>query len=161
MYTKDLPVSLTVLYIDIDFMWQFALIWKKDKKVCNLHLIIAHAWQVGSHFCLKHLNYPLVLCVGSRQAVFIHLENEARAHQLQSAIFHEAVLSCLPLPNGADKVSTISVLSKSCFFYLFVLICIAERTPTLSDQSLLNEGTIKKAVSHIPLLSRPTERKCC
>lgn len=61
---------------------------------------------------------------GSRQAVFIHLENEARAHQLQSAIFHEAVLSCLPLPN---------------------------------DQSLLNEGTIKKVASHIPLLSRPTE----
>ncbi|XVF63207.1 hypothetical protein PTKIN_Ptkin09bG0069300 [Pterospermum kingtungense] len=61
---------------------------------------------------------------GSRQALLIHLENEGRAYQLQSAIFHEAVLNCLPLPN---------------------------------DQNLLNEGTIKKVISHIPLLSRPTE----
>ncbi|XVE60863.1 hypothetical protein DITRI_Ditri05aG0161000 [Diplodiscus trichospermus] len=60
----------------------------------------------------------------SRQALCIHFENEGRAYQLQSAIFHEAVQSCLPLTNG---------------------------------QSLLNEGTIKKVASHIPLLSRPTE----
>ncbi|XP_039071363.1 tRNA pseudouridine(38/39) synthase-like isoform X1 [Hibiscus syriacus] len=63
----------------------------------------------------------------SGQALRIHLENEGRAYQLQSAIFQEAALSCLPIAN---------------------------------DQSLLNDGTIEVA-SHIPLLSRPTERKCC
>ncbi|KAK6228758.1 hypothetical protein SCA6_001098 [Theobroma cacao] len=62
----------------------------------------------------------------SGQALRIHLENECQAYQLQSAIFHEALLSCLPLANG---------------------------------KSLLNEGTIKKVASHVPLLSRPTERK--
>ncbi|XVF29897.1 hypothetical protein REPUB_Repub16aG0010000 [Reevesia pubescens] len=61
----------------------------------------------------------------SGEAVRIHLENECRAYQLQSAIFHEAALSCFPLAN---------------------------------DQSLLNEETIKKAASHVPLLSRPTEQ---
>ncbi|TYH27513.1 hypothetical protein ES288_A02G075100v1 [Gossypium darwinii] len=60
----------------------------------------------------------------SGQALRIHLENEGRAYQLQSAIFQEAALSCLPLAK---------------------------------DQSLLNDGTIKKVTSHIPLLSRPTE----
>ncbi|EOY20132.1 Pseudouridine synthase isoform 3 [Theobroma cacao] len=60
----------------------------------------------------------------SGQALRIHLENECQAYQLQSAIFHEALLSCLPLANG---------------------------------KSLLNEGTIKKVASHVPLLSRPTE----
>ncbi|KAK8572172.1 hypothetical protein V6N13_047785 [Hibiscus sabdariffa] len=60
----------------------------------------------------------------SGKALLIHLENEGRAYQLQSAIFQEAALSCLPLAN---------------------------------DQSLLNDGTIKKVTSHIPLLSRPTE----
>ncbi|KAG8499467.1 hypothetical protein CXB51_005942 [Gossypium anomalum] len=64
----------------------------------------------------------------SGQALRLHLENEGRAYQLQSAIFQEAALSCLPLAK---------------------------------DQSLLNDGTIKKVTSHIPLLSRPTERKCC
>ncbi|GMJ12364.1 hypothetical protein like AT1G34150 [Hibiscus trionum] len=60
----------------------------------------------------------------SGKAQRIHLENEARAYQLQSAIFQEAALSCLPLA---------------------------------IDQSLLNDGTINKVASHIPLLSRPTE----
>ncbi|KAK8548928.1 hypothetical protein V6N12_061829 [Hibiscus sabdariffa] len=60
----------------------------------------------------------------SGKALLIHLENEGRAYQLQSAIFQEAALSCLPLAN---------------------------------EQSLLNDGTIKKVASHIPLLSRPTE----
>ncbi|PPD72585.1 hypothetical protein GOBAR_DD30514 [Gossypium barbadense] len=61
----------------------------------------------------------------SGQALRIHLENEGRAYLLQSAIFQEAALSCLPLAK---------------------------------DQSLLNDGTIKKVTSHISLLSRPTER---
>ncbi|TYG78736.1 uncharacterized protein LOC105797010 isoform X2 [Gossypium raimondii] len=60
----------------------------------------------------------------SGQALRIHLENEGRAYLLQSAIFQEAALSCLPLAK---------------------------------DQSLLNDGTIKKVTSHISLLSRPTE----
>lgn len=60
----------------------------------------------------------------SGQALRIHLENEGRAYQLQSAIFQEAALSCLPLAK---------------------------------DQSLFNDGTIKKVTSHISLLCRPTE----
>ncbi|XP_039023191.1 tRNA pseudouridine(38/39) synthase-like isoform X1 [Hibiscus syriacus] len=70
----------------------------------------------------------------SGQALRIHLENEGRAYQLQSAIFQEAALSCLPLANGAETK----------FYHI------------ISIKSLLNDGTIKVA-SHIPLLSRPTE----
>ncbi|KAL6316638.1 hypothetical protein AAG906_019548 [Vitis piasezkii] len=61
------------------------------------------------------------------QALRMHLENECRTYQLQAAIFHEALLSCLPSANSAEK------------------------------QNSLNNGTIKKEAAHIDLMSRPTE----
>ncbi|XP_021297176.1 tRNA pseudouridine(38/39) synthase isoform X1 [Herrania umbratica] len=93
----------------------------------------------------------------SGQALRIHLENECRAYQLQSAIFHEALLSCLPLANGAETKFLPYISIKVLLFCLSVLICFAERALTFSGKSLLNEGTIKKVASHVPLLSRPTE----
>ncbi|XP_031275559.1 tRNA pseudouridine(38/39) synthase isoform X2 [Pistacia vera] len=62
------------------------------------------------------------------QVLHMHLQNECQMYQLQAAIYHEAVLSCLPLEN---------------------------------DQSLLENRTVKKKASHIPVFSRPTERKYC
>ncbi|XP_022768001.1 tRNA pseudouridine(38/39) synthase isoform X3 [Durio zibethinus] len=41
----------------------------------------------------------------SGKALRIHLENECQAYQLQSAIFHEAVLSCLPLANDQSTLN--------------------------------------------------------
>ncbi|XP_034675924.1 tRNA pseudouridine(38/39) synthase isoform X2 [Vitis riparia] len=61
------------------------------------------------------------------QALRMHLENECLTYQLQAAIFHEALLSCLPSANSAEK------------------------------QNSLNNGTIKKEAAHIDLMSRPTE----
>ncbi|KAH1096687.1 hypothetical protein J1N35_013608 [Gossypium stocksii] len=49
----------------------------------------------------------------SGQALRIHLENEGRAYQLQSAIFQEAALSCLPLAKDQSLLNdgTIKVTS--------------------------------------------------
>ncbi|KAH7848414.1 hypothetical protein Vadar_002445 [Vaccinium darrowii] len=60
----------------------------------------------------------------ARQALHAHLEMECRSYKLQSAIFHEALLSCSLVEN---------------------------------DDSVLNSKTRKKAASHVPLMSRPTE----
>ncbi|KAJ9146055.1 hypothetical protein P3X46_028370 [Hevea brasiliensis] len=68
----------------------------------------------------------------AEQALRTHLENECQLYQLQAAIFHEALLSCLPLSNDAE---------------------------INSDESSRNgwNGTDKKRASHVPLMSRPTE----
>ncbi|KAG4908023.1 hypothetical protein AAZX31_20G158900 [Glycine max] len=58
------------------------------------------------------------------EALRVHLVNECQIYQLQAAIFHEALLNCVPLSN---------------------------------DQSLLPFQGSKKKVSHVPLMSRPTE----
>ncbi|XP_058218445.1 uncharacterized protein LOC131329365 isoform X1 [Rhododendron vialii] len=60
----------------------------------------------------------------ARQALHAHLEMECRSYKLQSAIFHEALLSCSLVEN---------------------------------DDSVLTGKTRKKAASHVPLMSRPTE----
>ncbi|OIW06576.1 hypothetical protein TanjilG_03970 [Lupinus angustifolius] len=60
------------------------------------------------------------------EALRVHLANECQIYQLQAAIFHEAVLNCVPLSD---------------------------------DQSSLPMQEIKKKASHIPLMSRPTERE--
>lgn len=60
----------------------------------------------------------------ARQALLAHLEMECRSYKLQSAIFHEALLSCSLVEN---------------------------------DDSGLKSKTRKKAASHVPLMSRPTE----
>ncbi|KAL5139549.1 tRNA pseudouridine(38/39) synthase [Glycine soja] len=58
------------------------------------------------------------------EALHVHLVNECQIYQLLAAIFHEALLNCVPLSN---------------------------------DQSLLHFQGSKKKVSHVPLMSRPTE----
>ncbi|KAL2324679.1 hypothetical protein Fmac_023737 [Flemingia macrophylla] len=58
------------------------------------------------------------------EALRVHLVNECKIYQLQAAIFHEALLNCVPVSN---------------------------------DQSMQPFPGSKKKVSHIPLMSRPTE----
>ncbi|KAM7511291.1 hypothetical protein LguiB_010166 [Lonicera macranthoides] len=60
----------------------------------------------------------------ARQALQLHFKKECRNYKLQTAIFHEALLSCSLIEN---------------------------------DDSTLSFGTKKKAASHVPLMSRPTE----
>ncbi|XP_019073406.1 uncharacterized protein LOC100244254 isoform X3 [Vitis vinifera] len=76
---------------------------------------------------LKFICSSGTLITDAGQALRMHLENECRTYQLQAAIFHEALLSCLPSANSAEK------------------------------QNSLNNGTIKKEAAHIDLMSRPTE----
>ncbi|CAN6686347.1 unnamed protein product [Malus baccata var. baccata] len=64
------------------------------------------------------------------QALRVHLAKECQSYHLQAAIFHEALRSCLPIEKGAE------------------------------NQSSLENRTIKKKCAHVPLVSRPTERKC-
>lgn len=41
-----------------------------------------------------------------------------------------------------------------------VYLSLTETTFVFSDQRSLDNGTVKKKSSHVPLMSRPTERKC-
>ncbi|KAI3431913.1 tRNA pseudouridine synthase [Psidium guajava] len=63
----------------------------------------------------------------ARQALHVHLEEAYQTYELQAALTHEALLSCLPQDHGC------------------------------SDQSLLGTHQKKKGASHISLMSRPTE----
>ncbi|XP_040365109.1 tRNA pseudouridine(38/39) synthase isoform X2 [Rosa chinensis] len=63
----------------------------------------------------------------ARQALRIHLAHECRNYHLQAAIFNEALQCCFPVEKGAE------------------------------DQRSLDNGTMKKKSSHVPLMSRPTE----
>ncbi|XP_030465363.2 uncharacterized protein LOC115684667 isoform X1 [Syzygium oleosum] len=63
----------------------------------------------------------------AQQALHLHLEEAYQTYELQAAMTHEALLSCLPQEHG------------------------------FSDQSLLGTHRKKKAASHISLMSRPTE----
>ncbi|XP_021596339.1 tRNA pseudouridine(38/39) synthase isoform X2 [Manihot esculenta] len=63
------------------------------------------------------------------RALRTHFKNECQLYQLQAAIFHDALLSCLPLSKSAEDNS---------------------------DKSPWNE-TDKKRASHVLLMSRPTE----
>ncbi|WRX31330.1 hypothetical protein QQP08_023817 [Theobroma cacao] len=72
-------------------------------------------------------------------------------YQLQPATFHEAVLSSLPLANGAETKFQPDYFYQS-FSSVCLLIFIAENGFEFSDQSLLNEGMIKKVASYVPPL---------
>ncbi|XP_021902539.1 tRNA pseudouridine(38/39) synthase [Carica papaya] len=65
------------------------------------------------------------------QALRSHLENEWQTYQLQSSIYHDALLSCLPLTDSTVLVP--------------------------SDKSSRNDRTVSKKTSHVSLLLRPTE----
>lgn len=86
----------------------------------------------------------------------LHLRNECQVYQLQAAIFHEALLNCLPLANGLEIGSSLIHLHELRTTFPFFL---AETTFNFSDQNSLRNGMVKKKASHIPLFSRPTERK--
>ena len=91
----------------------------------------------------------------------LHLVNECQIYQLQATIFHEALLNCLPLSNGAANALanyfSITLLSS---FYRESIIYFAI-TLRFPDQSLTPFQGTKKKVSHVPLMSRPTEREFC
>lgn len=115
---------------------------KIKKKACDF----------GNHSRLKHLNYPVVLCVGFWEITAYTLGKwMSDIYQLQPATFHEAVLSSLPLANGAETKFQPDYFYQS-FSSVCLLIFIAENGFEFSDQSLLNEGMIKKVASYVPPL---------
>ncbi|KAI5400043.1 hypothetical protein KIW84_065114 [Lathyrus oleraceus] len=75
-------------------------------------------------------NLKFMCSPDSGKALRAHLVNECQIYQLETAIFGEAILNCVPQ------------LHVPC-----------------SDQSLPPSQGFKKKGSHIPLLSRPTERE--
>ena len=60
--------------------------------------MVADCWLVLHailNFFLKVFDL-IIMHIDARQALLMHLENECRTYELQAAIFHEALLSCLP-----------------------------------------------------------------
>ncbi|KAL5776525.1 hypothetical protein ACOSP7_009451 [Xanthoceras sorbifolium] len=53
------------------------------------------------------------------QALRVHLQNECQMYQLQAAIFHEALLSCLPLANDQSLLKNGTVKKKTSHILLF------------------------------------------
>ena len=47
--------------------------------------------------------FELLISLDAGQALRVHLVNQCRDYQLQAAIFHEALLSCLPTSGGAES----------------------------------------------------------
>ncbi|BAT94363.1 hypothetical protein VIGAN_08096200 [Vigna angularis var. angularis] len=78
--------------------------------------------------CCEFDDIKFICSSDAGDALRLHLVNECQIYQLQTTIFHEALLNCVPLSN---------------------------------DQSLLPFQATKKKVSHVPLMSRPTEREFC
>ncbi|CAN1220782.1 tRNA pseudouridine(38/39) synthase, partial [Linum grandiflorum] len=73
---------------------------------------------------------PLILSRCAEQDLYMHFEKESRAYQLQAAIYHEAMLSCLP-----------------------------PTVPFAGEHQGKSDGKMRKKASHVSLMSRPTERK--
>uniref|UniRef100_A0A0R0HX59 Pseudouridine synthase I TruA alpha/beta domain-containing protein n=1 Tax=Glycine max TaxID=3847 RepID=A0A0R0HX59_SOYBN len=46
------------------------------------------------------------------EALHVHLVNECQIYQLQAAIFHEALLNCVPLSNGVANASKLAAFSR-------------------------------------------------
>ncbi|XP_065623185.1 uncharacterized protein LOC112033995 isoform X3 [Quercus suber] len=78
------------------------------------------------HSC-EFESLKFICSADARQALHVHLANQCRSYQLQAAIFHEALLSCLPISSAAE------------------------------NQSSLNNGTSKKKASYVRLMSQATE----
>ncbi|KAK7820374.1 trna pseudouridine(38/39) synthase [Quercus suber] len=79
------------------------------------------------HSC-EFESLKFICSADARQALHVHLANQCRSYQLQAAIFHEALLSCLPISSAAE------------------------------NQSSLNNGTSKKKASYVRLMSQATEQ---
>ncbi|KAG6408507.1 hypothetical protein SASPL_131520 [Salvia splendens] len=82
----------------------------------------------------------------AKQALRAHLEKECRSYKLEAAIFHEALLSCSSTFSGMKATS-------------YILPEILLQNLLVADSSQLNSRTKKKGPTHIPLMSRPTERR--
>jgi len=53
-----------------------------------------------------NLNLFVIAYLDSGKALHAHLVNECKIFQLQTAIFHEAILNCVPLLHGAANMCT-------------------------------------------------------
>ncbi|BBH09006.1 Pseudouridine synthase family protein [Prunus dulcis] len=91
----------------------------------------------------------------SGQALRMHLANECQNYHLEAAIFHEALQSCSPIEKGAE--SNIPHIISNKPYNIFVYLSLTETAFVFSDQRSLDNGTVKKKSSHVPLMSRPTE----
>ncbi|XP_050269282.1 uncharacterized protein LOC126713564 isoform X3 [Quercus robur] len=97
-----------------------------DRTMRKPQYAIAPELPLVLHSC-EFESLKFICSADARQALHVHFANQCRSYQLQAAIFHEALLSCLPISSAAE------------------------------NQSSLNNGTSKKKASYVRLMSRATE----
>ena len=72
---------------------------------------VCHVLAVFDIAVCSSVNYfimfELLISLDARQALHVHFANQCRSYQLQAAIFHEALLSCLPISSAAESNITI------------------------------------------------------
>ena len=72
--------------------------------MCLLYLTLLLAVVlINNYFIL----FELLISLDAGQALHVHFANQCRSYQLQAAIFHEALLSCLPISSAAESNITI------------------------------------------------------
>ena len=97
----------------------------------------------------------MITYLDAGEALHVHLVNECQTYQLQAAIFHEALLNCVPPSDGtANTLLNYFPLSYLCLQWSIALI-----TVPFPDQISLPIRETKKKPSHVPIMSRPTERE--
>lgn len=111
--------------------------------------------------CFKIFKFLKLLDAG--QALHEHLVKQCQTYHLQAAIFKEALLTCFPVLSGAESKLLLEIPFDQVNFSSFH-IYVSLWLPVfgfLPDKSTLNNGNgiIKRKAAHIPLMSRPTERK--
>ncbi|KAK4601605.1 hypothetical protein RGQ29_010963 [Quercus rubra] len=97
-----------------------------DRTMRKPQYAIAPELPLVLHSC-EFESLKFICSADAGQALHVHFANQCRSYQLQAAIFHEALLSCLPISSAAE------------------------------NQSSLNNGTSKKKASYVQLMSRATE----
>ncbi|KAL4651673.1 hypothetical protein ACB092_01G178000 [Castanea dentata] len=97
-----------------------------DRTMRKPQYIIAPELPLVLHSC-EYESLKFICSADAGQALHVHFANQCRSYQLQAAIFHEALLSCLPISSAAE------------------------------NQSSLNNETSKKKASYVQLMSRATE----
>ncbi|XP_030952132.1 tRNA pseudouridine(38/39) synthase-like isoform X2 [Quercus lobata] len=97
-----------------------------DRTMRKPQYAIAPELPLVLHSC-EFESLKFICSADAGQALHVHFANQCHSYQLQAAIFHEALLSCLPISSAAE------------------------------NQSSLNNGKSKKKASYVRLMSRATE----
>lgn len=132
----------------------------ENKMLCGYWNVCFQSWKLSLAILHDFLIFKLLALLDAGKALRVHLAQECRTYQLQAAIFQEALLSCVPMSNGARSKLFPRIFIEPCIFAIYLCIYITlSAFLSFSDQSSLSNGTIKKKAAHAPLMSRPTERK--